>query len=231
MSIGLEVTIDDFGTGYSSMAYLKRFALDRLKIDATFVRGTPEDKDDVAIVQATIALARQFRLRVTAEGVETPAQRTFLKAHDCDAIQGFLISAPMPGQDVSAMLSLATPHDVCLHCVMPGYSAFPRSHFPSLLATARDGRTVALTPGAVIGGHREVPGGLRQSAQHVARQSRVRERDTLPQVRGGSVIDVVARQVGQGAAVVILRGRRPGERGGARSRGRTRARRRGAERI
>jgi diguanylate cyclase (GGDEF)-like protein len=106
--LGLEVTIDDFGTGYSSMAYLKRFALDRLKIDATFIRGTPEDKDDVAIVQATIALARQFRLRVTAEGVETAAQRTFLKAHGCDAIQGYLISAPLPGQDVSAMLSPAT---------------------------------------------------------------------------------------------------------------------------
>jgi EAL domain-containing protein (putative c-di-GMP-specific phosphodiesterase class I) len=106
--IGLEVTVDDFGTGYSSMAYLKRFALDRLKIDATFIRGTPEDKDDVAIVQATIALARQFRLRVTAEGVETQAQRAFLRAHECDAIQGFLIGAPMPGQDVSAMLSLVT---------------------------------------------------------------------------------------------------------------------------
>jgi diguanylate cyclase (GGDEF)-like protein/PAS domain S-box-containing protein len=106
--IGVEVTIDDFGTGYSSMAYLKRFALDRLKIDATFVRGTPEDKDDVAIVQATIALARQFRLRVTAEGVETAAQRAFLRAHQCDAIQGFLISAPLPGQDLSEMLGLAT---------------------------------------------------------------------------------------------------------------------------
>jgi diguanylate cyclase (GGDEF)-like protein/PAS domain S-box-containing protein len=106
--IGVEVTIDDFGTGYSSMAYLKRFALDRLKIDATFVRGTPEDKDDVAIVQATIALARQFRLRVTAEGVETTAQRAFLRAHHCDAIQGFLISAPLPGQDLSEMLDLVT---------------------------------------------------------------------------------------------------------------------------
>ena len=106
--LGLEVTLDDFGTGYSSMAYLKRFALDRLKIDATFIRGTPEDKDDVAIVQAIIALARQFRLRVTAEGVETTAQRAFLLAHRCDAIQGFLISAPLPGQDVGALLSLAT---------------------------------------------------------------------------------------------------------------------------
>jgi diguanylate cyclase (GGDEF)-like protein/PAS domain S-box-containing protein len=106
--LGIEVTIDDFGTGYSSMAYLKRFALDRLKIDATFIRGTPDDKDDVAIVQATIALARQFRLRVTAEGVETTAQRAFLKAHDCDAIQGYLISAPLPGQDVSTMLLPAT---------------------------------------------------------------------------------------------------------------------------
>jgi predicted signal transduction protein with EAL and GGDEF domain len=106
--LGLEVTIDDFGTGYSSMAYLKRFALDRLKIDATFVRGTPEDKDDVAIVQATIALARQFRLRVTAVGVETAAQRTFLQSHDCDAIQGHLVSVPVPGQDLSQMLELAT---------------------------------------------------------------------------------------------------------------------------
>jgi diguanylate cyclase (GGDEF)-like protein/PAS domain S-box-containing protein len=106
--LGLEVTLDDFGTGYSSMAYLKRFALDRLKIDATFIRGTPEDKDNVAIVQATIALARQFRLRVTAEGVETKAQRAFLLANDCDAIQGFLISAPLPGQDIGALLSLAT---------------------------------------------------------------------------------------------------------------------------
>jgi diguanylate cyclase (GGDEF)-like protein/PAS domain S-box-containing protein len=106
--LGVEVTIDDFGTGYSSMAYLKRFALDRLKIDATFIRGTPDDKDDVAIVQATIALARQFRLRVTAEGVETAAQRAFLRAHQCDAIQGFLISAPLPGQDLGELLGLAT---------------------------------------------------------------------------------------------------------------------------
>ena len=106
--LGVEVTIDDFGTGYSSMAYLKRFALDRLKIDATFIHGTPDDKDDVAIVQATIALARQFRLRVTAEGVETAAQRAFLRAHQCDAIQGYLISAPLPSQDLGELLGLAT---------------------------------------------------------------------------------------------------------------------------
>jgi diguanylate cyclase (GGDEF)-like protein/PAS domain S-box-containing protein len=106
--LGLEVTLDDFGTGYSSMAYLKQFALDRLKIDATFVQGTPEDKDDVAIVQAIIALARQFRLRVTAEGVETTAQRAFLKAHGCDAIQGVLISAPLPSQDVGELPAFPT---------------------------------------------------------------------------------------------------------------------------
>jgi diguanylate cyclase (GGDEF)-like protein/PAS domain S-box-containing protein len=106
--LGVEVSVDDFGTGYSSMAYLKRFALDRLKIDPVFIRGTPDDKDDVAIVQATIALARQFRLRVTAEGVETAAQRAFLRTHQCDAIQGFLVSAPMPGQDLTDMLNLAT---------------------------------------------------------------------------------------------------------------------------
>jgi diguanylate cyclase (GGDEF)-like protein/PAS domain S-box-containing protein len=106
--LGVEVAIDDFGTGYSSMAYLKRFALDRLKIDGTFIRGTPDDKDDVAIVQATIALARQFRLRVTAEGVETAAQRAFLREHDCDAMQGFLVSAPVPGQDLGQLLSQGT---------------------------------------------------------------------------------------------------------------------------
>ena len=106
--LGVEVAIDDFGTGYSSMSYLKRFALDRLKIDGTFIQGTPEDKDDVAIVQATIALARQFRLRVTAEGVETAAQRAFLQAHDCDAIQGFLVSAAVPGQDLGQMLAQGT---------------------------------------------------------------------------------------------------------------------------
>jgi diguanylate cyclase (GGDEF)-like protein/PAS domain S-box-containing protein len=106
--LGIEITIDDFGTGYSSMAYLKRFALDRLKIDATFVKGIPEDNDDVAIVQATIALARRFRLKVTAEGVETSAQKSFLKTHDCDAIQGFLISAPRPGQDLRELLEVST---------------------------------------------------------------------------------------------------------------------------
>ena len=73
-----------------------------------FIRGTPDDKDNVAIVQATIALARQFRLRVTAEGVETASQKAFLRAHQCDAIQGFLISAPLPGQDLTEMLGLAT---------------------------------------------------------------------------------------------------------------------------
>ena len=106
-NLGVEVIMDDFGTGYSSMAYLKRFALDRLKIDGTFIQGTPDDKNDVAIVQATIALARQFRLRVTAEGVETASQRAFLRAHQCDTIQGFLISAPVPCQDLTEMLGLA----------------------------------------------------------------------------------------------------------------------------
>jgi diguanylate cyclase (GGDEF)-like protein/PAS domain S-box-containing protein len=107
--LGVEVAIDDFGTGYSSMAYLKRFALDRLKIDGSFIHGTPQDQDDVAIVQATIALARQFRLRVTAEGVETAAQRAFLEEHDCDSIQGFLVSAPVPGQELGKMLGGELP--------------------------------------------------------------------------------------------------------------------------
>ncbi len=99
-ALGIEIAIDDLGTGYSSLEYLKRFALDRLKIDAGFIQGIPEDADDIAIVQATIALARRFRLQVTAEGVETEAQQSFLRENDCDAIQGFLISRPKPSQDL-----------------------------------------------------------------------------------------------------------------------------------
>jgi EAL domain-containing protein (putative c-di-GMP-specific phosphodiesterase class I) len=102
--MGIEIAIDDFGTGYSSLAYLKRFALNILKIDSTFVQGLPVDRDDVAIVQAIIALGHQFRLKVVAEGVETHAQKSFLTHHQCDAIQGFLISRALPSDEVRPLL-------------------------------------------------------------------------------------------------------------------------------
>ncbi len=93
--LGVGIAIDDFGTGYSSLAYLKRFPVDTLKIDRSFIQNLPEDAEDVAITQAVLALARSLRLRVVAEGVEMPRQLVFLAAHGCDFAQGFSIAPPL----------------------------------------------------------------------------------------------------------------------------------------
>jgi diguanylate cyclase (GGDEF)-like protein len=95
-AIGLRLSIDDFGTGYSSLSYLKRFPVDIIKIDRSFVQDTPDDADDAAIVTGIIALAHSLRLEVVAEGVETEAQLRFLREQTCDILQGYYLSKPMP---------------------------------------------------------------------------------------------------------------------------------------
>jgi EAL domain-containing protein (putative c-di-GMP-specific phosphodiesterase class I) len=94
--MGIEIAIDDFGTGYSSLSYLKRFPIDALKIDRSFVKDLTSESEDKAIINAIIALARSLNLKVIAEGVETEQQLSFLHKQGTNGIQGFLLSRPVP---------------------------------------------------------------------------------------------------------------------------------------
>jgi diguanylate cyclase (GGDEF)-like protein/PAS domain S-box-containing protein len=102
--MGVKLSIDDFGTGYSSLSYLRRFPVDVLKIDRSFVRDITSSEDDAAMVSAIIELARGLRMRVIAEGVETEAQLDYLKRRGCDEVQGHVYARAAPGADVEALL-------------------------------------------------------------------------------------------------------------------------------
>ncbi|MEA2239517.1 MAG: hypothetical protein QOC81_4241 [Thermoanaerobaculia bacterium] len=103
--IGIRISLDDFGTGHSSLAYLRRFPIDTLKIDQSFIHDITKDPDTAAIVTAIIAMGHSLRLKVIAEGVEFTDQANFLKRHNCDQMQGYLINAPMPANELSAILA------------------------------------------------------------------------------------------------------------------------------
>jgi diguanylate cyclase len=104
-AMGVHISIDDFGTGYSSLSYLRRFPLDKLKIDRSFIRDLMTNADDVCIVRAIISLAHSLRLRVVAEGVETAQQLDFLRELGCDQYQGFFCSPAVPAEAFAALIT------------------------------------------------------------------------------------------------------------------------------
>jgi len=111
-AVGVGIALDDFGTGYSSLGYLKRFPVGCLKIDQSFVRDINIDPDDAAIAKMVVALGHSLRQYVVAEGVETRSQLDFLKQQQCDQIQGYYFSPPVPLADFVAMLQAGRTLDL-----------------------------------------------------------------------------------------------------------------------
>ena len=105
--LGLQIALDDFGTGYSSLSYLKRFPIDTVKIDRSFVRDLTTDADDASIVSAVIGMGKRLHMQVVAEGVETPEQLVFLTEQSCPEGQGYYFSRPMVAEEFAKLLGAA----------------------------------------------------------------------------------------------------------------------------
>lgn len=103
-NLGISISIDDFGTGYSSLSLLKRLPINRLKIDKSFIQDIPDDEEDIAIINAIIALAKSLNLDIIAEGIETSAQANFLMSKDCMSVQGHYYSHPIEKEKVQKVL-------------------------------------------------------------------------------------------------------------------------------
>ncbi len=103
-ALGINISLDDFGTGYSALGYLNRYPFQTLKADRTFISDIPGDSKDTAITAAIIAMAHSLKLRVVAEGVETSEQLDFLRSNNCDEVQGFLFSRPVPPDELANLL-------------------------------------------------------------------------------------------------------------------------------
>jgi diguanylate cyclase (GGDEF)-like protein len=112
--VGVRVAIDDFGTGHSSLSYLKRFKVDTLKIDQSFVQNVPHDADNCAIATAVVAMAHSLKLSVVCEGVENKEQLAFIRTLDCDSIQGYLLARPMPADTATDWLRRHSGGDIGL---------------------------------------------------------------------------------------------------------------------
>jgi EAL domain-containing protein (putative c-di-GMP-specific phosphodiesterase class I) len=102
--LGVRLSVDDFGIGYSALSYLKRFPVNGLKIDKSFIFGLPTDRGDVSLVEAIVAMARSLRIDVTAEGVETEEQLRFLRQRGCDLVQGYYLSEPLPAEQFNDLM-------------------------------------------------------------------------------------------------------------------------------
>jgi diguanylate cyclase len=166
--LGVKIAIDDFGTGYSSLEYLRRLPVDCVKVDRSFVRGLPENEEDVAIVNAVIELGHALKLSVTAEGVETLEQLGNLRTAGCDTAQGFLFFRPEPPEEVAKLFAGANPAaEAGIVCVA---APVDTAEVPALIVPAQ---TVATVPAVPARAPRRLipPAGSRGHRRRLARSS------------------------------------------------------------